>query len=427
MNKLIPFDFQGSAIRVVNRDGEPWFVATDVASALGHMNPQRAVRLHCKAAVEVGQGVTKTVTPLDPQITIIPECDVYRLVAKSKLPAAAVFEEWVVGTVLPRIRKTGDSGTPDPMAARADEPGGARRSGEDRGRLPHAPHDDRQRRDGSGVKRSAILAPALPVVFIRDGHAFTNTLEVAKLFGNRHDHVLRDVEAILHSPKLENEKNQIANGWFRAVEVDHPTMPGRKSRTFDMTRNGFSLLPIPDTGARAIGFKVAYILRFLDVEEELRREAAIEELSPEMRQVVDDGLKDIVNAAVHEPQEHAEVPPTPWTRLRRWGTAEWGTAEWKAVFQAVNAETDRLIAGGFKSPVRVLRERGVPGGKLRGPAASISAALRAFCRAKGMEVWIARSTETGNYVFHADAWSQWKRRGGAKVLQAFVEQLSLKK
>ena len=40
-------------------------------------------------------------------ITLIPERDVYRLVMRSKLPAAEQFEEWVVGTVLPALRKNG--------------------------------------------------------------------------------------------------------------------------------------------------------------------------------------------------------------------------------------------------------------------------------------------------------------------------------
>lgn len=40
-------------------------------------------------------------------MTIIPERDLYRLVMRSRLPSAERFEEWVVGTVLPAIRKTG--------------------------------------------------------------------------------------------------------------------------------------------------------------------------------------------------------------------------------------------------------------------------------------------------------------------------------
>jgi hypothetical protein len=43
---------------------------------------------------------------------IIPERDVYRLIMRSKLPTAERFEEWVVGEVLPTIRRTGSYGPP---------------------------------------------------------------------------------------------------------------------------------------------------------------------------------------------------------------------------------------------------------------------------------------------------------------------------
>ncbi|WP_281257971.1 Bro-N domain-containing protein [Caenispirillum bisanense] len=49
-------------------------------------------------------GVSPT---LDPQTNVIPERDLYRLIMRSKLPAAERFEDWVVGEVLPAIRKTG--------------------------------------------------------------------------------------------------------------------------------------------------------------------------------------------------------------------------------------------------------------------------------------------------------------------------------
>lgn len=41
-------------------------------------------------------------------MSIIPERDLYRLIMRSKPPEAERFEEWVVGTILPAIRK--DSG-----------------------------------------------------------------------------------------------------------------------------------------------------------------------------------------------------------------------------------------------------------------------------------------------------------------------------
>lgn len=101
------FNFQKTEIRVVPLCGEPWFVARDVAEVLGYANPQKAVRDHCKAPRPVGVNDSFT---LDPQTIIIPERDVYRLVMRSKLPAAERFEDWVVGEVLPSIRKTGSYG-----------------------------------------------------------------------------------------------------------------------------------------------------------------------------------------------------------------------------------------------------------------------------------------------------------------------------
>jgi prophage antirepressor-like protein len=92
-------------VRTIVIDIEPWFVAKDVATALGYTNPQKACRDHCKSMRQVG--VNDSFTPLDPQTSIIPERDLYRLVMRSKLESAHEFEEWVVGDVLPSLRKTG--------------------------------------------------------------------------------------------------------------------------------------------------------------------------------------------------------------------------------------------------------------------------------------------------------------------------------
>lgn len=34
-NKITPFSFNGTQVRVITRDGAPWWVAADVARALG--------------------------------------------------------------------------------------------------------------------------------------------------------------------------------------------------------------------------------------------------------------------------------------------------------------------------------------------------------------------------------------------------------
>lgn len=107
MSALVPFTFEGADVRVFDRGGEPWFVAKDVAIVLGYANPQDAVRRHCKAARQVGGAGFAHPLNLDPQTTIIPERDVYRLIMRSNLPSAERFEEWIVGEVLPSIRRTG--------------------------------------------------------------------------------------------------------------------------------------------------------------------------------------------------------------------------------------------------------------------------------------------------------------------------------
>lgn len=110
------FDFGGEQVRVVMHDGEPWFVAADVAKILGYTNPAKAIRDHCK-------GVNESFIPTPggrQTVKVIPERDIYRLVMRSRLPSAERFEEWVVGEVLPAIRKTGSYGTQDALKALAD-------------------------------------------------------------------------------------------------------------------------------------------------------------------------------------------------------------------------------------------------------------------------------------------------------------------
>ena len=104
MTNLISKAFEGHSIRIVtDEQGEPWFVAADVASALGYTDTDQAIRRHCKAAKTCPVETTGQVRHL----SAIPERDVYRLIMRSKLESAERFEEWVVGEVLPSIRKNG--------------------------------------------------------------------------------------------------------------------------------------------------------------------------------------------------------------------------------------------------------------------------------------------------------------------------------
>ena len=101
-------------VRVTEYNGAPWFVASDVAKALGYERPADAVNIHCKKANKITQYCDSPDRVKTPPINlnIIPESDVYRLVMRSNLPGAERFQDWVVEEVLPAIRKTGGYGTP---------------------------------------------------------------------------------------------------------------------------------------------------------------------------------------------------------------------------------------------------------------------------------------------------------------------------
>lgn len=91
-------------IRTVIIDNKPYFVAVDVAKALGYERPADAVSQHCvrsvKHRVENSRGQMR-------ETTVIPEGDLYRLITHSKLPTAQEFESWVFDEVLPSIRQHG--------------------------------------------------------------------------------------------------------------------------------------------------------------------------------------------------------------------------------------------------------------------------------------------------------------------------------
>jgi len=106
-NQPVIFNFmdvpsgESHKVRTITRDGEPWFVAKDVAEVLGYKDTKDAIRQHCKSAILLKGGDSPLLTKSPYGIFVIPERDLYRLIMRSKLPAAERFEEWVVGEVLP--------------------------------------------------------------------------------------------------------------------------------------------------------------------------------------------------------------------------------------------------------------------------------------------------------------------------------------
>lgn len=115
--------FQNEAfgqVRVITKDGEPWFVGKDVAEVLGYSNTKKAINDHVKENHKLGERIVTSGQRRE--VIIIDEAGFYSLVLRSKLPSAEAFQEWVTSEVLPAIRKHKMYLTPETAKEAIEEP-----------------------------------------------------------------------------------------------------------------------------------------------------------------------------------------------------------------------------------------------------------------------------------------------------------------
>jgi anti-repressor protein len=105
--EIQPFEFPatGQQVRTVVIDGEPWFVARDVAGVLGYSNGSRDIARHTS---ERQRREYRIGTPSGEQTAVVlSEPGVYRMVMRSNMPKAVEFQDWLAEDVIPSIRQTG--------------------------------------------------------------------------------------------------------------------------------------------------------------------------------------------------------------------------------------------------------------------------------------------------------------------------------
>ena len=117
----------------------------------------------------------------------------------------------------------------------------------------------------------ATLLPSehfFPSVSLHSGRPATTSLEVAKFFGKRHDHVLRDVDALLS----QLPENSLQPNFGETYQEQETPLGVKQVRMFILYRDGFMLLVMGYTGKKALAMKLAYIEAFNRMEEELARQ-----------------------------------------------------------------------------------------------------------------------------------------------------------
>lgn len=110
MNEVMIFNNpEFGDIRTIYINEVPWFCGKDVAEALGYVDSKQAIRKNCKEDGVSARHLTDSLGRQQ-EAKFINEPNVYRLIIRSKLPAAERFEQWIFEEVLPTIRKTGSYG-----------------------------------------------------------------------------------------------------------------------------------------------------------------------------------------------------------------------------------------------------------------------------------------------------------------------------
>ena len=203
-------------IRIIDQKGNAWFVATDVAKALGYERPNDAIHQHCRKVNKINYGV------LQHGLNIIPESDLYRLIMKSQLPSAEKFQDWVVEEVLPSIRKTAQA-----------------------------------------LETITYKGNIDGIVYSSGGIATTTSINIANVFQRSHKNILRAIETKLYS---DNKRSaQFCANHIK--EVTYPDTQGRFQKLYELDEEGFSFIVLGLTGEQADLFKIHYIEAFSKMKE----------------------------------------------------------------------------------------------------------------------------------------------------------------
>lgn len=109
MSNVIPFSFDQHPVRVIELDGQPWFVLNDVTEALEFSRGRDAARMldEDEKGAHIVRVRSENGVEQDREFTITNESGLYSLILRSRKASAKRFKKWVTAEVLPQIRQTG--------------------------------------------------------------------------------------------------------------------------------------------------------------------------------------------------------------------------------------------------------------------------------------------------------------------------------
>ncbi|MCH5384749.1 hypothetical protein DKZ23_09520 [Limosilactobacillus reuteri] len=150
-------------------------------------------------------------------------------------------------------------------------------------------------------------------VIIKNRNAVVNSWDVAKVFHKQHKNILRDIDRLKSDwsnfTRLKSEPSKTLNPNLSPVDLEtlnhvskmkfddcfipstYITKDGRTVRSYDMNRDGFTLLTMGFNGRDALAFKLAYISRFNEMEQELTKRNTLYDLEKYLRKQLTDTIQ----------------------------------------------------------------------------------------------------------------------------------------
>lgn len=107
-----------------------------------------------------------------------------------------------------------------------------------------------------------------PKLKVINGHAYTTSVVVASYFGKRHDNVVRDIENLISLSK-SGQREDFALLNFE--ETSYKDKWNREQQMFNLTRDGFAMVAMGFTGAKAFAWKIEFLNAFNEMEAKLTR------------------------------------------------------------------------------------------------------------------------------------------------------------
>lgn len=130
------------------------------------------------------------------------------------------------------------------------------------------------------------------------GQVVTTSVKVAEYFGKNHRDVTRSIKELLTSAQFCA---------YLFIESEYPDNYGRMQPMYLMNRDGFSLLAMGFTGAKALEFKLAYINAFNEMEEQLRNNQCTKYAERIVKKQIKEFNKSLQEALVRGRKKHGNT------------------------------------------------------------------------------------------------------------------------